>query len=144
MQLAREHAARWPDRYRAVRYEDLVRDPAATLRSLCAFAGVDYDPRMQALDAYPDLVERKGNSSFGPLEGVSTAPIGRFQTVLPPRAVALCEALAGEDLARNGYTPASVRLSPGNAWRLGWLDRPIAHVVEVAHDAAFRLLGEPR
>jgi hypothetical protein len=142
--LARAHAARWPDRYRAVRYEDLVRDPAGTLRALCAFAGVAYEPGMMALDAYPDLVERKGNSSFGPLEGVSTAPIGRFHGALPPRAIALCEALAGEELARNGYAPAGVRLDRGDAWRLGVLDRPIARAVEVAHAAACRLLGGPR
>ena len=142
--FARTHAERCPDRYRAVRYEDLVRDPAGTLRDLCAFAGVPYDARMLALDAYPEVVERTGNSSFGPLDGVSDAPIGRFASVLPPRAIALCDALAGEDLARHGYAPAGVRLDRGDAWRLGCLDRPVAHAMELAHGAAFRLLGAPR
>jgi hypothetical protein len=144
VQLARVHAARWPERYRAVRYEDLVRDPAGTLQGLCAFAGVPFESGMLALDADSDLVERTGNSSFGPLESVSTAPIGRFRGVLTPREIALCDALAGEDLTRCGYARAGVRLDRGDAWRLGILDRPVARAVELAHGAAFRLLGEPR
>jgi hypothetical protein len=144
VQLARRHAAQWPARYRVVRYEDLVRDPAGTLAALCAFAGVAYDPRMQALDAYPDVVERKGNSSFGPLEGVSTVPIGRFTRVLSPRAIALCEALAGGELAANGYAPAGVRLPHGDRWRLRVFDRAIARAIEAIHGAAFRLQGVPR
>jgi hypothetical protein len=144
VQLARRHAAAWPSRYRVVRYEDLVRDPAGTLAAVCAFAGVAYDPRMQALDAYPDVVERKGNSSFGPLEGVSTVPIGRYRSVLPPRAVALCEALAGDELAANGYAPAGVRLPPRERWRLRVFDRAVSRAIEAIHGAAFRLQGVPR
>jgi hypothetical protein len=142
--LARRQAAEWPGRYRAVRYEDLVGDPAGTLRGLCAFAGVPFESRMLALDAYPDLVERQGNSSFGPLEGVSPAPIGRFTSVLSPRAIALCDALAGDELTANGYAPAGVRLPRGEAWRMRVVDRPVSRVVASIHDAAFRLQGVPR
>jgi len=142
--LARQQAAEWPARYRVVRYEDLVRDPAATLQHLCAFAGVPYEARMLALDAYPDLTERQGNSSFGPLEGVSTAPIGRFTSVLSPRAIALCERLAGDELTANGYAPAGVRLPRSDAWRVRLVDRAVSRVVASIHDAAFRRQGVPR
>jgi hypothetical protein len=127
-----------------VRYEDLVRDPDRTLQGLCAFAGVPYEARMQALDAYPDVVERQGNSSFGPLEGVSTVPIGRFTSVLPPRTIALCESLAGEELAANGYAPAGVRLPFGETWRMRLLDGPVSRLIASVHGAAFRLQGVPR
>jgi hypothetical protein len=142
--LARRHAAEWPARYRVVRYEDLVRDPVRTLQELCAFASVPYDARMLALDAYPDLIARRGNSSFGPLDGVSTAPIGRFTSVLSPRAIALCDALAGDELAANGYTPAGVPLPRGERWRMRLVDRAVSGVVAAIHGAAFRLQGVPR
>ncbi len=32
--------------YLEVRFEDLVRDPASTLKGICAFCGLSYDPRM--------------------------------------------------------------------------------------------------
>jgi hypothetical protein len=144
VQLARTQSTAWPARYRAVRFEDLVRDPINTLQDLCAFAGVAFDDRMLALDAYPDMVERRGNSSFGPLDGVSAAPVGRFAEVLPARAIALCEALAGDELERNGYAPSGVSLGLGEAWRMRLVDRPIAGLVDVVNGAAFRLRGVPR
>jgi acyl transferase domain-containing protein/acyl-CoA synthetase (AMP-forming)/AMP-acid ligase II/pimeloyl-ACP methyl ester carboxylesterase len=37
-----------PDRYRLMRYEDLVRDPEPLLHELCEFLGVPYDPAILA------------------------------------------------------------------------------------------------
>lgn len=49
--------ARGPQRVRTVRYEDLVRDPAATLEGLCSFLDITYDEAMISrrdyeIDAY--------------------------------------------------------------------------------------------
>ncbi len=45
-----------PQRYRVVRYEDLILDSEATLRGICEFAGVDYSPAMLE---YPKMVADK-------------------------------------------------------------------------------------
>jgi hypothetical protein len=47
--LAQENQDRYPDRYQVIRYEILVAEPEKTLRTICAFLGEDYRPRM--LDA---------------------------------------------------------------------------------------------
>jgi len=41
---ARELARRWPDRYRLVRFEDLVREPESELAQIFTFLGVDDSP----------------------------------------------------------------------------------------------------
>lgn len=41
--LRRRHA---PDRWLTVRYEDLARDPEATLAQICQFLAIDYEPGM--------------------------------------------------------------------------------------------------
>lgn len=47
-ELAMRNHARFPDRYRVVRYEQLCAMPEATLREVCAFLGEEYEPAMVA------------------------------------------------------------------------------------------------
>jgi hypothetical protein len=42
----RQLSRRYPDRYRLLRFEDLVTEPRQTLDGLCSFLGVDPEPRM--------------------------------------------------------------------------------------------------
>jgi hypothetical protein len=36
----------FPDKYYLMKFEDLVREPEANLRSLCSFLGVEFQPEM--------------------------------------------------------------------------------------------------
>jgi hypothetical protein len=53
--LARENAQRHADRYRIVRYEQLMADPRATMRSICEFIGLTMtNPMLEAIDLIAD------------------------------------------------------------------------------------------
>lgn len=90
--LARRH----PDRYRLLRFEDLVTDPERTLADLCAFLGITFEPRM--------LEQRV--TSRGTLEGESGFDAGaadRWRTAIRPGARRCIERLLGRRLAEMGY-----------------------------------------
>jgi hypothetical protein len=95
-----------PDRFHEVRYEALVRNPAGTLREICAFVGVSYSDRM--LD-YPS------DTSYQPVDPRRVEQWREHATDLEIRIV---EAVAGPLLVRRGY-----RLSDLPPLRIGRLRR---------------------
>jgi hypothetical protein len=127
VRAARRNMATYPDQYMIVRYEDLVRDPEATMRSACEFVGVEYSSRMLSMDDVPEHRDRGGNSSFGDFEPgvISVRGIGRFREVLPPADVAFIELAAGGALERAGYARERVRLSFGDSARFYSWDLPV-------------------
>ncbi len=74
----------------------------------------------------------------------SRAPVCRFRSVLLPRTVALCEALAGAELERQGYVPSGVSLGASENLRLYGLDVPQAAIISILHAGAFHAQGIPR
>jgi hypothetical protein len=142
--LARANLTRHPGRYFVLRYEDLVGNPQATLERVCAFLDESFEPQMLAMRAYPDLLARGGNSSFGRLEGISQTPVGRFPSLLAPREIALCEMLAGAEFQRHGYASAGVRLGRSETLRLHALDKPWSGLIGFVQANAFRVKGVPR
>jgi Sulfotransferase family len=95
------------ERYREVRYEDLIADPPAMLRSLCSFIGIRYD---DAMLSYPD---RAGERVVGAaLRAVPTtrnvtrpptAGLRDWRSQMPSRDVVVWEAVAGRTLSAFGY-----------------------------------------
>jgi Sulfotransferase family len=112
-----------PDRYRELRYEDLVADPERELRALCEFVELDYTPAMLA---YED-VSRIPLTDKMRASGVVRAPgaSGRdWRTQMSPRQLAVVETVAGDQLVAFGYElggKASLRAkataSTVTAWR---------------------------
>jgi hypothetical protein len=124
--LAERNTARYPDRYRIVRYETLVSDPAATLRAVCDFIGEPYTPTMLEMSGGGSYTESGANSSYGPIASgtISTASVGRYRDVLSPRTIAFIQAYAGEAMSRHGYELEPIRLSSAERLRYVLLDGP--------------------
>ena len=102
----RRASARWPGRFLSIRYEDLVAEPEARVREICAFLGLEFDPELLNIPAHvtDEWVEGAPERS----DGIVTASVGRWRRVLAPPEVALCEFLTRGEMARLGYARSSV------------------------------------
>ncbi|MFL5798038.1 MAG: sulfotransferase family protein [Actinomycetota bacterium] len=105
-----------PDRYREVRYEDLVADPERELRRLCEFVELDFRPEMLAYRqedlARIPLTERMkaGGAASAP------GPSGRdWRSQMTPRQLAVVEVVAGDELEALGYERAASPTLPARA-----------------------------
>jgi len=115
-----------PDRYREIRYEDLVGDPEPVLRDVCEFFALDYEPAMLEYHARADEV-LDGLRYTHHVQGIRRPPsqTGRdWRTTMPPRDVQLFEALAGDLLDELGYERSGLRATgrvkvEATAWRTG-------------------------
>lgn len=93
-----------PGSYFELRYEDLVAEPEALLRRLCAFLGEDFDPAMlephkvaeYAVPDYKTWHERTAGA-------VDTATVESWREGLEPQELGLVELVAGRALKKNGY-----------------------------------------
>ena len=82
-----------PERYREVRYEELVTQPEATLRSLFAFLGEPW--AASVLENHP----------------LFSTSVGRWRSELSAAEVAEMEAVAGETMCALGYPLSTTSLS---------------------------------
>jgi hypothetical protein len=93
-----------PDRYLEIRYEDLVRDSAAELARLCAFAGLEFEADML------DYVGRSDSASKPHQQRLNQPPttgVRDWRSELDPADEAAFEDAAGELLAALGYETRS-------------------------------------
>lgn len=107
---------------RTVRYEDLVLDPERTVRELCRFVGVEYDPGMLEYwrSTAPTRDVRHFPQNIEATRPISPASIGRHRHVLTAEEIALVEERLGAAMQRFGYRPqppsrARVAAVPGSA-----------------------------
>ena len=116
------------DHYLEIRYESLVREPEATLRQVCDFIDLEWDPalleyhrrseeRLAELDrdipAWGKKLPRSAESRMA-LHTQTTKPldparIDRWRDELSAEDVATFELVAGDLLSELGYEPASAQ-----------------------------------
>ncbi len=98
-----EHFEAWPG-FLVVHYEDLVREPEATLRRVASHVEVSFTPSLL-------IPSREGepwqaNSSFGSMgTGLSRSALHRYREALSPEEIAAIEALLVTRLRERGYQP---------------------------------------
>jgi hypothetical protein len=106
-----------PDRYREVHYEDLVRDPEAVLRGLCAFLDLAWDDRLLRYHerAGEVIAATRFPAAHDRLRLPPTPGLRDWRRDLTGAEVARFEAIAGRELAAAGYERAAPRAGAGTA-----------------------------
>jgi hypothetical protein len=92
-----------PGRYLELRYEDLVAEPEARLREVCGFLGLELEPGQLEYhrDVDPARLQDHPRLAEPPQKGVR-----RWRDEMRPGDQDLFEAIAGDLLARLGYSRA--------------------------------------
>lgn len=134
--LGQRNARRHPDRYRVVRYEDLVREPGRTVHEVATFLGEEYEPAMLAMGEAPTYRRRLAGGQDPPagVVPITSEHIGAFRDRLPPAEVVFLDSVLGGEMRQLEYRPSGIRLGlrqrltywawtlPFNGARmLGWL-----------------------
>lgn len=104
VQQGREDGSRLgPARYREIRYEELVQDPDDTLRELCGFVGLPFDPLMLRYFERAHAVKAQINSTAHMRLSEPPEKTREWRDEMQPQDLALFAALAGPTLEQFGY-----------------------------------------
>lgn len=104
--VAPPHRLASPDRYREVRYEDLVLEPRRTLAAIVDFLGLAWhDDLLRHAELAHSLHERPwGHPAADAVsEPLHRGRVGRYRTDLHPDEIRSFERIAGAELTRLGY-----------------------------------------
>ncbi len=103
----RDGTALGPKRYLEVRYEDLIEETEHSLRGICTFAGLEFQPEM--LRYYEGVRGRRHQARGRGQTSLAEPPtkgLRDWRRDLSPDDVALFEAIAGGELSALGYERA--------------------------------------
>jgi hypothetical protein len=94
--------------FELVRYEELVAHPYASLERLAERMHCE-SPAAGTIGEIRDQEGREweGNSSFGPVQGISRDAVGRFADRLPPTWAAAVESLCAPEMRAMGLAPTA-------------------------------------
>ena len=106
-----------------VRYEDLIADPEASVRAICAFLGEEFEESI--LRFFERDATRKGaalsQSWANTGRPVMSDNAGKFGRELDAQEIALIEGVAGEMMELHGYARVAERQAPPTGARLRFL-----------------------
>ncbi len=131
------------ERYRALRYEKLVRDPEQSLIEIAEFLGLRYSPRMLDFQESGALFARADNLvAHSALSGdIDPSRTDGWRDALSPLSRAIVEAIAGDLLESLGYE----RTTPRALGRLALAGLSVTEPVDsVCTEAADLLLRVSR
>ncbi len=100
---------RFPDRFYVLRYEDLVTEQEATVRSLCDFLGIAYDPSVfrfhekkeETVNTFGAFIYEKFHENL--MKPISTTRMNTWQNVLTAEEVRMADQIAGKYADKLGY-----------------------------------------
>jgi len=104
-------------RYREVRYETLVEDPESTVRSLCEFIDLPFDPRMLRYYEQEDLFGHRskphaeGRTKEGHHNKPPTKGLRDWRNQMSKKDLTLFEVAAGDLLDELGYERGMARIA---------------------------------
>jgi hypothetical protein len=125
-QLAAHHERTYSGRYLVVRFEDLVREPEATVQEVCRFLDVPFVPAMMLMPEAPTLRAKLQGGADSSATGslLSVAAIGRFRGRIPVGELAFIQRHAGELMRTYGYLPEHLHLTVGQQLRFHAVVQP--------------------
>lgn len=88
-----------PARILRIRYEDLVTQPEATLRMICQYLNLQFDPKMLSVGWINSTTAQaqEGGSE------ISSAAVGKWRKSLPTADIAACQQITKEEMKQNNY-----------------------------------------
>ena len=112
--LVEQYRHDYEGRFYALRYEDLIAEPKASLRDVCAFLGTSFQSVM--LGEQEEDMTQPFDAEREPWKAKSTRPIDasnreKWRTQMPEAERVIVERIAGRWLAANGYA------RPPTDWR---------------------------
>lgn len=106
MSFGQKMSQQYPSRWLSTRYEDLLQSPESTLRKICEFLNVSYEPDM--LNFYKSADKKLPSQLLKTQFSKTTSPIDpkncyKWRTRLEPWEMELFETVCGDELLKAGY-----------------------------------------
>jgi len=108
------------DHYYEVSYEELTRAPEETMREICTFIGIAYQPEL--LHSSMPFVNSVSANRMTGKTGKIVATGNKWEAYFSKRQIARLEMIAGKQLAELGYNPTNTTgdRGPSKAYRKVW------------------------
>ena len=123
VRLGERNLRRHPDRYRIIRYEDLVQRAEEVVRSVTTFLGEAYEPEMLSMGDAPTYRRKLAGGVEPSADAVliSADHVGDYRGAVPDGEVAFLQRVLAGPMRRLGYEAEPIRMSLGATIRhAGW------------------------